>query len=517
VRHLYRQPAAGATAVPVTHGEHDDIMPAWSPDGDTVLFVRAAEPGRRLEPGDVFGRFEAPADVWAMDLRSGREEKLIQRAYHPAFSPDGRRIAVDATWAGPSRLWIVDRNGRNPRQITTDTSEAVEHVRPRWSPDGERLVFQNIERTKFDVRIVRLRDGAMTWVTNDLFKDMCPVWTPDGRAIVFSSAYRAGGINLWRLPVSAEGAPLGPPVAVTTGAGQDVEPALAPDGVRIAFAVLRQNADVWRLPVDPATGRATGRPERLIGGTREESRGAWSPDGTRVAFNSDRSGDMNLWIHSLEDGAERRLTHGPGGDYQANWSPDGRTLVFFSGRSGNVDLWTVDVERGTLLPLTGGASLDVNPFYSPDGARIAFHSDRDGRLEVWVMNADGTEPRQLTRVGTGGHFLRWTPDGSHVFFYSPGLKRVMRVPALGGDPEPLPEVRGGAHLSLSPDAGRIMDVVAHKVLWVSPLGGGPPETVFEFPEPEARIDYPSWSRDGRWVLFDRFQPQGGDIWVGEPG
>jgi hypothetical protein len=39
--------------------------------------------------------------------------------------------------------------------------------------------------------------------------------------------------------------------------------------------------------------------------------------------------------------------------------------------------------------------------------------------------------------------------------------------------------------------------------------------VFEFDDPDARIDYPVWSPDGRWVLFDRFRPQGGDIWLME--
>ena len=49
-------------------------------------------------------------------------------------------------------------------------------------------------------------------------------------------------------------------------------------------------------------------------------------------------------------------------------------------------------------------------------------------------------------------------------------------------------------------------------LWVSPVNGGPPEKVYEFPDPDVRIDYPVWSPDGKWVLFDRFRPQGGDIW-----
>jgi len=42
---------------------------------------------------------------------------------------------------------------------------------------------------------------------------------------------------------------------------------------------------------------------------------------------------------------------------------------------------------------------------------------------------------------------------------------------------------------------------------------GVPAKVFEFPDPSVRIDYPVWSPDGRWVLFDRFLPKGGDIWM----
>jgi len=68
-------------------------------------------------------------------------------------------------------------------------------------------------------------------------------------------------------------------------------------------------------------------------------------------------------------------------------------------------------------------------------------------------------------------------------------------------------------MSLSPDHSRVMDVVGHKTLWVSPLSGGKPEAVFAFDDPDARIDYPVWSPDGRAILFDRFRPQGGDIWM----
>jgi Tol biopolymer transport system component len=89
----------------------------------------------------------------------------------------------------------------------------------------------------------------------------------------------------------------------------------------------------------------------------------------------------------------------------------------------------------------------------------------------------------------------------------------MTVSLDGGEPEATAEVIGGAHMSFSPDRSRIMDVLGHRTLWCSPLNGGAPQKVFEFDDPESRIDYPVWSPDGKWILFDRFQPQGGDVWA----
>jgi Tol biopolymer transport system component len=131
------------------------------------------------------------------------------------------------------------------------------------------------------------------------------------------------------------------------------------------------------------------------------------------------------------------------------------------------------------------------------------------------MNADGTNQRQLTKIGVVGHFLRWSRDGSDVIFRCPcgGKPQTYRVPLAGGDPVPLnSEIVGGSHMSFSPNYSLLMDVVGHKVLWASPVISGKPVKVYEFTDGESRIDYPVWSPDGKWVLFDRFRPQGGDIW-----
>ena len=513
IRKIFRKDLASGQDSPLTHGDFDELQPAWSPDGKQVAFVRARQPGVKLQPGDVFG-YIVDGDVWVLDLASGTESKLIENAFNPAYSPDGQRIAMDASWAGPRRIWLLDRQGHNPQQVTTDTSEEVAHVAPAWSPDGKKIVFQNLARTKFDIRTVNLDSKQMNWITNDSLTNIRPSWSPSGRFIYFSS-YRSGGINIWRAPVKADGGLNGSLQQVTTGAGQDVEVAVSPDSKRLAYATLRQNADIWRLPVSPQSGLSSGTPEAVISTTREDSRGAWSPDDKMVAFNSDRAGDMNIWLFTLADSSTRQLTTGHGGDFQPNWSPDQTRIAFFSSRSGSPNIWEVEITSGALTRLTSNSGVNVNPFYSPDGTLIAYQSDQSGRLEVWVMNSDGSNPRRLTNVGVTGHFMRWIPDGTGVVFRCTcgGKPATMRVSASGGDPQPFAEMMGGSHISFSPDRTRIMDVVGHRVLWVSPVSGGKPEKVYEFPDPDVRIDYPVWSPDGRWVMFDRFRPQGGDIWA----
>ncbi len=515
-RKIFRKDLASGQDVQVTHGDYDELQPAWSPDGHYILFIRARQPSQKLQPGDVFGQFD-DADVWRLDVASGQESKLIENGFNPAYSFDGKHIAVDASWAGPRRIWIVDSEGHNPQQATTDTSEEVAHVAPQWSPEGDRIVFQNIARTKFDIRVVDLASKQMGWITNDFFENLRPAWAPSGKFIYFSSAYRGGGWNIWRARVSSDGRLQGPLQQVTTGSGQDVELAISHDGKRIAFAILRQNADIWRLPVSPETGMTTGEPEQVIGTTREDSRGAWSPDQSTIAFNSDRGGDMNIWLYSVKDGSTHQVTTGRGGDFQANWSPDGKKIAFFSSRSGTPNIWVADAATRGLTPLTKNSGININPFFSPDGARIAYQSDRSGRNEMWMMNSDGSGQRQLTNTGAAGHFMRWTNSGDAIIFrcLCGGKLATMKISANGGEPQPFVEQMGGSHMSFSPDRSRIMDVVGHKVLWVTPVHGAPPQKVYEFPAASVRIDYPVWSPDGRWVLFDRLKPQGGDIWMME--
>jgi len=82
-------------------------------------------------------RTRAKSEIAIYDFTTESETMLTSTggAAQPAFSPDGRRIAVDSPRAGPRRIWIVDAQGHNPQQMTTDVSEAIAQKHPLYESE----------------------------------------------------------------------------------------------------------------------------------------------------------------------------------------------------------------------------------------------------------------------------------------------------------------------------------------------------------------------------------------------
>ncbi len=163
-RQLFVRPMAGGGERQMTRGRRDHIQPAWAPDGSKIAFVRGANATGKLEPSEVDGYYFEGAELWTMELGSARETKLFDNGFNPSYSPDGQRLAFDALLAGGQRVWVADPRGRNPRQLTSDSSEAVVHTQPRWSPDGSKLLFRRIEKTKSDIAVADTGTRAITLV-----------------------------------------------------------------------------------------------------------------------------------------------------------------------------------------------------------------------------------------------------------------------------------------------------------------------------------------------------------------
>ena len=230
----------------------DDDQPAFSPDGERIVFRSAREGGGLFVMG-----------------RTGEAVRRVTRAgFNPVWSPDGQQIAYTTypqelrpqNTEGLSELWIVGADGSNARRLVGhDTSL------PSWSPNGLRIAFRlrlSARDQRGGIVSVPVGGGEPTRITADTHLDWNPVWTRDGKYIYFVSN-RAGSTNIWRVAVDeSTGRPLGEPEPITSPAPSAAFLSISADGSRLAYSSILETQTIQRLTLDPVTGAPTGTPSR---------------------------------------------------------------------------------------------------------------------------------------------------------------------------------------------------------------------------------------------------------------
>ena len=332
-------------------------------------------------------------------------------------------------------------------------------------------------------------------------------------------AYRAGVAGV--RPLSS--------VPVTSTPGDERDPALSPDGARVAFAWdggavepgdSTRQFDVY---VQPTSG---GAPMRLTMHPADDFSPAWSPDGERVAFvRCGRGGECGVSVVDAAGGPERSLldrTDRAISDLA--WSPDGATLAFSArrGRQGAYSLHLMPLDGSPPQRLTAPASAypgDLGPAFSPDGRLLAFvRTALDGRQDVAVVTVQGGRVRRLAREQKGVTGLDWTPDGDEVVYAAnrDGAAGLWRVRLDGsGDPRWVALGADGGEIT-APSVGRTGGVAFARQLVRSQIvevGDGPVRTVV----PSTRDDrQPDVSPDGRRLAFVSTRSGSHELWAAAP-
>lgn len=220
---------------------------------------------------------------------------------------------------------------------------------------------------------------------------------------------------------------------ITTYPGDELEPALSPDGSKVAFSWTGdtgENRDIYVMQIG---GQA---PLRLTHDLSEDNYPAWSPDGKRIAFLH-RTGE-SLWdvdVVSTAGGGERKLSETAldmrdlGDSHPLlTWSADGKQLVFTAARPQDerTQLLVLTLETGLArrLDLGGRSSTDGDsaPAISPDGRWLAFRryiGPNNGKLMAQRLRP-GLEPDGAPMVVPGAPTDPtspcWSPDSRSLIF-----------------------------------------------------------------------------------------------------
>jgi Tol biopolymer transport system component len=528
--------------------------PTWSPDG-----VRLAYEVRKTDA-------LLDHEIWVAQIGSGEPMKLTEdrsgSSQLPSWSPDGRLLAFFSDRDGAWGVYTVAAIGGNPRNVLSLPGIGGGRGNwsaPQWSRDGTKLFLsvrqagenvvivlslESLETTRI---VLPQHEGNVCWdlsvspdggrfayveggvggtevtrlwtilvsggeavpLTEGLTNVWSPTWSSDGRKLFYASN-RGGVMDLWQQTLAKDGKPAGEPLPVTQGLG--IRSAVfSADGRKLAYSNWRWVRNVFRAPI------LLDRPSTWDDAEEVTSEHALiecvdvSPDGDMLAFSSDRTGNQDLWLLSIEGGEMTQLTTEPTPDWCPRWSPDGSEIVFYSYRTGNRDIWVMPSRGGPARQLTSHPAQDFYPSWSPDGQEIAFSSRRTGEDALWIVEAKGGEPRYVATVA--GDYAEWSPDGHWLVFQREN--RLFRVAREGGEPvllldEPAYTPR------FSPDGQSIYYTVItgpreNHDLWKLSVETGKVSRLTKLAGRRGYLGY-SFATDGRYLYFT-WSEDVGDIWV----
>jgi Tol biopolymer transport system component len=242
---------------------------------------------------------------------------------NPQLSPDGRRLAFDASADGSTQIVVSDADGVNPHPVTTESRSGG----ASWSPDGTRIAFHSDRAGSLDIYTMAADGTDVRQVTTEPSTDLVATWAPDGATIAFSSD-RDGPFSIYS--ARADGSNV---VKLTEGPAGAFDPDWSPDGTHITFG--SEQADGELEVVSMAADGTDLR--RLTDAQGASYLPAWSPDGKSIAFATDRDGDLEVYAMNADGTNQRNLTRNPGlkdGWYGPSWSPDGTAILYPSEAEG---------------------------------------------------------------------------------------------------------------------------------------------------------------------------------------
>ena len=323
--------------------------------GPPVELVEGAEPAYSSTGHLLYRPALVSSSVWAVEFSpadlevSGDAFAVVQDASQVSLAADGTMVHLDNRFTGQMALHWLDKDGQAISEIGKPQAWIVG---PRLSPTGDRVLVSGGTGRDYDLWVHESDRPVLHRVTFDDADESGAIWSPDGDSVLFA---QRGSPDLRLLPVGA-GSParslyVGTEPSITPldwsrdGRYILVQVRTAPDGADIP-AVGGRARDSLFAPVRPGPGSGQGFRtaikylERAAGGEWElkdflpvapfvADDAVFSPDGRYVAYESNASGDFEVYVKPFPTGEQRWRVSTDGGRL-AKWGPEGSHLYFVS-------------------------------------------------------------------------------------------------------------------------------------------------------------------------------------------
>src|SRR5688572_25008593 len=341
---------------------------------DDILYAMAIDTKR-------FELTDSPVEI-VENVLSGEQFAIADNGTLVFMPGGGESEAVSRR----TLVW-VDRQGKE--EPIAAKSRNYSHV--RLSPDGKRIAIESRDE-EHDIWIWDLAREALTRLTFGPEGEGYPVWTPDSRRVVYRSLDRAG-TTIFRKTADGTG-------IAERLAHDEIEASpnsLSPDGKQLVYRgeTAKTNRDLMLLPLDPA-----GPARPLLQTASTEDNGEVSPDGRWIAYESNESGNWEIFVRPFPAADTGKWQVTSGGGTRPMWSRSTGELFYIVGADGKETLMGVGVPllpAGSAFTYGKPAVMFSMASYLP-GAIRAFDISADGRRFLVVKNGDNTAPRPSITV-----------------------------------------------------------------------------------------------------------------------
>jgi TolB protein len=260
------------------------------------------------------------------------------------------KLAFVGNESGHKEIYRSDFDGYNVKQLTSAGSISL---LPRWSPDGEKLLYTSYKDDGPKLYLMDLTSRNSRPISARSGLNIGAAWSPDGRRAALTLSEK-GNPDIFTIDLKGK--------------------------------ILQRLTDHWGIDVSPT----------------------FSPKGDQLAFVSNRSGSPQIYRLDINTGREERLTFEFKYCTSPVWSALNR-IAFVAMDDGNFDIYAMDPDGSRLRKLTDNQGNNEDPSWSPDGRYLVFSSNRRGTYNLCIMTANGQNQRRITFMKGDQTSPSWAP------------------------------------------------------------------------------------------------------------